>query len=94
MSATTCGRNCCRVAAPCCSPITALTGGLEAARLAVLDLRSGTRTILMRGAGGARYAPSGHLVYAEAGTLLAVPFDVQRLETRGTAVPESLLTSC
>ena len=41
----------------------------------------------MRGASGARYAPSGHLVYAEAGTLLAVPFDVQRLETRGTAVP-------
>jgi eukaryotic-like serine/threonine-protein kinase len=67
--------------------ITALSGGLEAAQVAILDLRSGTRTVLMRGASGARYAPSGHLVYAAAGTLLAVPFDVERLQTHGAAVP-------
>ena len=30
---------------------------------------------------------SGHLVYAAAGTLRAVPFDLARLETRGTPVP-------
>jgi serine/threonine-protein kinase len=34
-----------------------------------------------------RYAPSGHLVYAEKGTLMAVRFDPQRLEVTGTAVP-------
>ena len=33
------------------------------------------------------YAPSGHLIYALAGSLMAVPFDLERLEVRGEAVP-------
>ncbi len=79
--------------------ITALTGGLDAAQVAVLDLQTGTRTILVRGGSHAHYVPSGrgspkrdereggHLVYAAAGTLRAVPFDLARLQTRGTPVP-------
>ena len=67
--------------------ITALTGGLDAAQVAVLDLQTGTRTVLVRGGSHAHYVPSGHLVYAAAGTLRAVPFDLARLETRGTPVP-------
>jgi Tol biopolymer transport system component len=67
--------------------ITALTGGLEAAQVAVLDLQTGTRRVLVRGGSHAHYVPSGHLVYAAAGTLRAVPFDLARLETRGTPVP-------
>jgi serine/threonine-protein kinase len=39
----------------------------------------------------ARYLPTsdrtGHLVYTNKGTLFAIPFDLERLETRGTAVP-------
>jgi eukaryotic-like serine/threonine-protein kinase len=34
-----------------------------------------------------RYATSGHLIYAQGGTLMAVPFDAQRLEIKGTPVP-------
>ena len=34
-----------------------------------------------------RYLPTGHLVYVANGTLHAVPFDVDRLEVRGTATP-------
>ena len=41
----------------------------------------------MRGGSHAHYVSSGHLVYAAAGTLRAVPFDLARLETRGTPVP-------
>jgi serine/threonine-protein kinase len=67
--------------------ITAATGGLDAAQVAVLDLQTGKRRILVRGGHHARYVPSGHLVYAAAGTLRAVPFDLARLETRGTPVP-------
>ena len=67
--------------------ITALTGGLDAAQVAVLDLQTGTRKVLVRGGSHAHYVPSGHLVYAAAGTLRAVPFDLARLETRGTPVP-------
>ena len=63
--------------------ITALTGGLDAAQVAVLDLQTGMRRILVRGGSHAHTCPSGHLVYAAAGTLRAVPFDLARLETRG-----------
>ena len=34
-----------------------------------------------------RYAASGHLVYGRGGRLMAVPFDRQRLEVTGAAVP-------
>ena len=67
--------------------ITALTGGLEAAQVVVLDLQTGTRTVLVRGGSHAHYVRSGHIVYAAAGTLRAVPFDLARLQTRGSPVP-------
>ena len=66
--------------------ITSLTGGLDVAQVAVLDLQTGARRILVRGGSHAHYVSSGHLVYAAAGTLRAVPFDLARLETRGTPV--------
>ena len=81
--------------------ITALTGGLDAAQVAVLDLQTGIRRVLVRGGSHAHYVPSGrradggHLVYAAAGTLRAVPFDLARLETRGpsvTVVPDVVMT--
>ena len=34
-----------------------------------------------------RYAPTGHLVYAQAGNLLAVPFDLNTLTVMGEGVP-------
>jgi hypothetical protein len=67
--------------------ITAQTGGLDAAQVAVLDLRTNTPKILVRGGGHAHYVSSGHLVYTAAGTLRAIPFDLNRLETRGTSAP-------
>ena len=41
----------------------------------------------MRGGRDARYVETGHLVYARSGTLLAVPFDLDRLEVTGGPVP-------
>ncbi len=66
--------------------ITSLTGGLDAAQVAVLDLQTGSRKILMRGGSHAHYVSSGHLVYAAAGALHAVAFDLASLEPRGTPV--------
>jgi serine/threonine-protein kinase len=76
--------------------ITALTGGLDAARVAVLDLQTGTRKVLAAGShahfvrgnlGSKRVeGEDGHLVYATAGTLRAVPFDLDRLETHGAPI--------
>ncbi len=34
-----------------------------------------------------RYAPTGHLLYAQSGTLMAAPFDARRLALTGVAVP-------
>jgi Tol biopolymer transport system component len=67
--------------------ITAQSGGLDEAKVAVLDLQSGTRKVLVSGGSDAHYVSSGHLVYAATGSLRAVGFDLSRLETRGTPVP-------
>jgi eukaryotic-like serine/threonine-protein kinase len=67
--------------------VTATTGGLDAASIAVLDLRSGRSTILLRGGSHAQYAPSGHLVYAAAGILRAVGFDLTHRTVIGTSRP-------
>ena len=67
--------------------ITAPTGGLDQAQIAVLDLRTGKQTTLIRGGSDAHYVPSGHLVYGAAGALRAVGFDLARLAVVGTSVP-------
>ena len=36
---------------------------------------------------GARYLPSGHLLFGRGGSLMAAPFDPEHLELRGEAVP-------
>jgi eukaryotic-like serine/threonine-protein kinase len=67
--------------------ITAATGGIENAQIAVLDLRTGTSKVLIRGGSDAHYVPTGHLVYGVTGTLRAVAFDLGRLEVVGTPAP-------
>ena len=52
-------------------------------RIFVQSLAGGPRRVV--GAGSApRYLKTGHLIYVRAGAVLAVPFDVARLETRGS----------
>jgi len=43
--------------------------------------------LLLDGATQPRFAPSGHLISAQGGSLMAVPFDPQRLLATGAAVP-------
>jgi Tol biopolymer transport system component/predicted Ser/Thr protein kinase len=65
------------------------------AQVVVQLLGAGERRDLIQAGTHPRYAPSGHLVYAQGGTLMAVPFDPQRLTATGAAVPvlESVLQS-
>src|SRR5262249_50246233 len=51
------------------------------------SLETGERRVLIHGGTQPRYAPSGHLVYARAGTLMAIGFDLARLVVTGTPVP-------
>ena len=62
-------------------------GILDLAQIAVFDLRTHTRTILVRGGYNAHYVASGHLVYGAGGGLRAVAFDLPTLSVRGSPVP-------
>jgi serine/threonine-protein kinase len=57
------------------------------ASIVAQSISSGERRVLLQGGRDARYLPTGHLVYARTGTLFGVPFDVNRLQTTGGAVP-------
>ncbi len=56
-------------------------------RIFVQSLETGQRKPLLVDASDARYVPSGHLVFAREARLLAVPFDLERLEVTGDEVP-------
>jgi serine/threonine-protein kinase len=63
------------------------TGNWDGANLVVASLSGGTPKVVVRGSHFGRYVPSGHLIYLRQGTLFAVRFDRNRLETIGQAVP-------
>ena len=56
-------------------------------QVAVHSVATGERRNLVQLGTQPRYALSGHLLYAQGGTLMAAPFDLQRLELTGAAVP-------
>ena len=65
---------------------TIFTGeGFDDANLAVLRFDTGERHTVIHGGHTGRYMPTGHLVYCQAGNLLAVPFDPVRLEAASAA---------
>ncbi len=87
-----------------------VVAGGENAQVAVLDLKTGQRKTIIRGGADAVYVdpstsarqsasagsgPAGYLVYAAAGTLRAVQFDLTRLEVMSDPVPivEQVMTA-
>jgi len=58
-------------------------------QIAVLSLDTGEQKTLLQNGRQPHYLPTGHLVYelTATGTLMAVPFDVERLELSGDPVP-------
>ena len=61
-----------------------LDGGNDVALVSAAD--GAVRPLPLRGF-GARYVPTGHVVFVSRCTMLAAPFDVDRLETTGPAAP-------
>jgi serine/threonine protein kinase/dipeptidyl aminopeptidase/acylaminoacyl peptidase len=57
----------------------------DARTVEVVQLETGERRPLLRGASYARYV-DGHVIFGQAGRLLAAPFDLSRLELTGPAV--------
>ena len=48
-----------------------------------LSLETLEKKLLIEGGYDARYVPTGHLLFARTGVLMAVPFDLERLEVQG-----------
>jgi serine/threonine-protein kinase len=60
---------------------TILTGGsMNRARIALLSLETGDYRVLVEGGSFARYVPTGHLIFAKEGVLLAATFDLESFE--------------
>ena len=75
--------------------IVPAAASLENARVAVLDLQRGTQKVLLDHGSDAHYAGSGHLLYAQAGAVRAVAFDVKRLAVKSApavVLPQVLMS--
>jgi eukaryotic-like serine/threonine-protein kinase len=59
----------------------------DEADIAALNLATGERKILVKSGTDPHYVPTGHLLFVRAGVLMAVPFDLARLEVKGAPVP-------
>lgn len=57
------------------------------ASIDVITLDTKVRKTLVQGGTYGRYLPSGHILYLNGYTLLAVPFDIGRLEVTGSPLP-------
>ena len=62
-------------------------GSYEDADIVVYSFSSRQRKVLQHGGFFGRYVPTGHVVYMHEGTLFAMPFDLNRLEGTGSALP-------
>ena len=58
----------------------------DRSQIVVESLAGGARTVLIEGGRDARYVPTGHLVHARDGTLLAQAFDLGQLTMRGRQI--------
>jgi len=67
----------------------------ENAVIEALTLKTGERRVLIQGGSNVSYLPSGRLVYARGGALLAAPFNLARLAVTGPSLPvlEGVLSS-
>jgi hypothetical protein len=74
---------------------TVASESFDDAQIAVVSLPTGERRILVERGTHPRYSPSGHLVYARNGSLLAVRFDPDQMKVTGQpfSVLEGVLMS-
>ncbi len=59
----------------------------EDAAIGAVNVKTGERKLLLRGASRAECATAGYLVYSHSGSLFATRFDIDHLEVEGSSVP-------
>jgi serine/threonine protein kinase/Tol biopolymer transport system component len=69
--------------------VTRATGPMrwDGAEILAHSLETGERRVLRQGGHDARYVPTGHLIYAVGDSLVALPFDPERVAVSGGPVP-------
>src|SRR6185436_16732214 len=63
------------------------TDRFDRAQIMVHSLDTNTQKTLITGGSAARYAPTGHIVYALGTALFAIPFDLGKLAVSGGPAP-------
>jgi eukaryotic-like serine/threonine-protein kinase len=66
---------------------TPSTNFWDKAEVVIQSLKTGQRKTLIQGGSDGRYLPTGHLVYMVEGTMMAVLFDLRRMEVTSGPVP-------
>ena len=64
-----------------------MKGNQDGSPLAVQSLETNERRIIDEDGLYAHYVPTGHVVFLRSGSLMALPFDLERLEATGPPVP-------
>ena len=59
----------------------------DKADIVLYSRESRSRKVLIQGGSDGRYVPTGHLIYARGANVLAVPFDIRRLDVTSGPVP-------
>lgn len=57
------------------------------AKIVAVSLATQEQKVIIQGGTFGRYVSTGHIVFGRSGTLMAVPFDVKKLEATGAAIP-------
>ena len=65
---------------------TGFSTPVERSRISLYSLDTGQQRTLIEGGMHPFYTPTGHLLYAGRGSIVAVPFDLRQLSVTGTAV--------
>jgi Tol biopolymer transport system component len=60
---------------------------IDDSRIVAQDLRTGERRTLVQGGTFPHYVPTGHIVYVQKGTLMAVAFDAEKMDVSGSPLP-------
>jgi len=66
---------------------TVMNSSVTDSDIAVLNRESGEWHTIIKGVTDARYSPTGHILYAQSGTIVAAPFDIESLEIGEPRVP-------
>ncbi|HKQ50622.1 MAG TPA: protein kinase [Phycisphaerae bacterium] len=66
---------------------TAKNDDYTAAKIVALRLDTLEQKVIVEGGTFARYVPTGHIVFGRSGTLMALPFDAEKLEATGSPIP-------